>query len=42
MDVVKATKELTALTLKNCDQVAMSLPPVTTAILLIAKSFGEM
>jgi hypothetical protein len=35
MDVIKATRLLTALT-PNCNHMAMGLPPVTYAVLLIA------
>jgi hypothetical protein len=40
MDVEKVTKELIlALTPEiDCDQMAMGLPPVTSAVFLIAKS----
>jgi hypothetical protein len=38
MDVVKATKGLTAHTPEiDCDQTAMVLPPVTSAVFLITK-----
>jgi hypothetical protein len=38
MEVVKATKGLTAFTPEiDCDQKVMGLPPVTSAVLLIAK-----
>jgi hypothetical protein len=38
MDVVKATKGLTALILEiDYDQMATGLPPVTPAVFLIAK-----
>jgi hypothetical protein len=38
MDVVKATKGLIALTHEiGCDETAMGLPPVTSAMFLIAK-----
>jgi hypothetical protein len=40
MDVVKATKGLIAFVPEiDCDQTAMGLPPVTSAIFLIAKTF---
>jgi hypothetical protein len=40
MDVVKATKGLIAFTPEiGCDQTAMGLPPVTSAVLLMAKLF---
>jgi hypothetical protein len=39
----KATKGLTALTSEmDCDQTAMNLPPVTSAVCLIAKSFWNI
>jgi hypothetical protein len=38
MDVVKATKGIIAFTPEiDCDQTEMGLPPVTSAVLLIAK-----
>jgi hypothetical protein len=38
MDVFKVTNALIAFTPEtNCDQTAMGLPPVTSAVLLIAK-----
>jgi hypothetical protein len=38
MDVVKATKGLTVLTTEiDCDQTAMSLPLITSAVFLTAK-----
>jgi hypothetical protein len=40
IDIVKATKELIALTPeKDYDQTAMGLPPVMSALFLIAKQF---
>jgi hypothetical protein len=39
----KTTKGLTALTPEvDCDQTAIGLPPVTSAVFLIASNFGEM
>jgi hypothetical protein len=39
-DFVKAIKVLTALTPEmDCDQMAMGLPPITSAVSLIGKSF---
>jgi hypothetical protein len=41
MDVVKGTKVLIALTPEiDCNKTAMGLPPVTSAVLLIA-NFGK-
>jgi hypothetical protein len=38
MDIVKATKGLSALKSDmDCDQMTMGLPPVTSAVFLIAK-----
>jgi hypothetical protein len=40
MDIVKATKGLTALTPEiDFDHKAMGIPPVTSVVFLIAKSF---
>jgi hypothetical protein len=40
MDIVKTTNGLTALPLEiGCNQTAMGLPTVTSAVFVIAKSF---
>jgi hypothetical protein len=40
---IKATKGLTALTPEiDYDQSAIGLPPITSAVLLIANYFGKM